>query len=104
MHARTKAGRMQGGRANSRGLSRGVQQGAVHQGAVVSILDQIVGFAGVAALWRLVGDADLHGVFRVVEVNDVNVKDQNGRAGDEVSCSGREGGGRGHTQRRSLKT
>lgn len=40
------------------------------------------------------GDADLHGVLRVVEVNDVNVKDQNGRAGDEVSCGGREGGRR----------
>lgn len=75
---------------NSRGLSRGVQQGAVHQGAVVSVLDQIVSLAGVAALLRLVGNLDLHGVFGVVEIDDVNVKDENGRAGNEISCSRRE--------------
>lgn len=88
LHARTTAGRMQWGRANSRGLSRGVEQSAVHQGAVVAILDQIVRFAGVAALRRLARDADLHGVIGVVEINDVNVKDEHGRAGDEISCGG----------------
>lgn len=75
---------------NSRGLSRGVQQGAVHQGAVVSVLDQIVSLAGVTALLRLVGNPDLHGVFGVVEINDVDVKDEDGRAGNEISCSRRE--------------
>lgn len=103
LHARTNAGRMQWGRANSRGLSRGVQQGAIHQGAVVAILDKIVCFAGVAALRRLVGDANLHGVLGVVEINDVNVKDENGRAGDEISCSGKWERGRGYVQRRALK-
>lgn len=75
---------------NSRGLSRGVQQGAVHQGAVVAVLDQVVSLAGVAALLRPVGNLDLHGVFGVVEINDVDVKDENGRAGNEISCSRRE--------------
>lgn len=33
---------------------------------------------------------DLHDVFGVVEVNDVNIEDEDSRAGDEVSCRGRE--------------
>lgn len=31
---------------------------------------------------------DLHRIFGVVEVNDMDVKDQNSRAGDEFSCGG----------------
>lgn len=80
--------RVQCGRVNSRGGSRGVQQGAVHQGAIVTIVNQIIGFTDRAALRGLVGHFDLDRVFGVVEVNDVNVKDQNGRARDEVSYSG----------------
>ena len=64
---------------------RGEQQGAVHEGAVVVVVDEVVGVAGlVANLW--LGD-DLHGdvVLGVVEVDDVHVKDQHGRAGDVLA-------------------
>lgn len=79
-----------GCRVNSRGGSRGVQQGAVHQGAIVTILNQIVSFTGHAALLRLVGNFNLDLVFGVVEINDMNVKDQHSRARNEVSYSGRK--------------
>lgn len=81
---------MQCGRVNSRGRSRGVQQGAVHQGAIITILNQIVSFTGHAALLRLVDNFNLDLVFGVVEINDMNVKDQHSRARDEVSYSGRK--------------
>lgn len=81
-------GGMQCGRVNSRGRSRGVQQGAVHQGAIITILDQIVSFADLAALLGFVGRCNLDWVFGVVEINDVNVEDQHSRARNEVSCSG----------------
>ncbi len=80
---------MQCSRVNSRGRSRGVQQGAVHQGAIVTILNQIVSFAGRAAFLRLVGNFNLDLVFGVVEINDVNVKDEHSRARNEVACSRR---------------
>ena len=32
------------------------------------------------------GNLYLDGVFRVVEVNDINVKDEDGRAGNEIVC------------------
>lgn len=81
---------MQCGGVNSRGRSRGVQQGAIHQGAVVTVLNQVIGFTGYAALLRLVGNFNLHWVFWVVEIDNVNVKDQHSRARDEVIYSERE--------------
>ena len=78
---------MQCSTVNSRGRSRGVQQGPVHEGAIVTIINQIIGFTGDVAFLRLVGDFDPDRVFGVVEINDMNVKDQHGRARDEVSCS-----------------
>lgn len=81
---------MQCSRVNSRGRSRGVQQGAVHQGAIITISDQVVSFTGPSAFLRLVGNFNLDRIFGVVEVNDVNVKDQHSRARNEVSYSGRK--------------
>lgn len=74
--------------AKSGGRSRGVQQGAVHQGAIVAIVNQIVRLAGGAAFPRLVGNLDVDRVFGVVEVDDVDVKDQHGRARNQFACSG----------------
>lgn len=71
---------------NSRGRSRGVQQRPVHQGAVIAILNVIVRFAGGIAVLGLAGHSDLDWIFGVVEIYDVNVKDQHGRARNEVSC------------------
>lgn len=68
-----------------RSYSRGVEQGAVHQGAVVTVLDQVVHLTGQVALLGLAGHLDLNEVFRVVEVDNVDVEDQDGRARDEVS-------------------
>lgn len=90
---------MQCSRVNSRGRSRGVQQGAVHQGAIVTVVDQIVSFTGRVAFLRLVGDFNLNMVFGVVEINDVNVKDQHSRGRYEVFYSGRK-----TTNRAVLKT
>lgn len=76
-----------GARARQRreGRSRGVEEGSVHQGAVIAILNQIVGLAGRGAVLGLVDHPDLHRILGVVEVNDVDVKDQDGGAGDEFS-------------------
>lgn len=81
-------GGMQCGRVNSGGRSRGIQQGAFHQGAIITIMNQIVGFTGHAALLRFVGSFNLDWVFGVVEINDMNVKDEHSRARNEVSYSG----------------
>lgn len=83
MHAAGRGGECSGA------CSRGVQQGSVHQGTIIAILDQIVHFAGHVAVLRLVGSRDTDGVFGVVEINDLNVKDQHSRAGNEVLYSGR---------------
>lgn len=72
-------------RVNSRGRSRGVQKCPVQQGAVVAIVNQIVGLAGHITFLRLVGDSDLDRIFGVVEVNHVDIKDQHSRARNEVS-------------------
>jgi len=77
---------VQCGGANSRGRSRGVEQGAVHQRAVVAVLDDVVRLAGPVAQRGLVGHPDLHRVLGVVEVDDVDVKDQYCGTGDEVNC------------------
>lgn len=69
------------------GCSRGVQQGAVHQRAVVAVLDDVVLLTDPGAQGGLVGHPDLHRVLRVVEVDDVDVEDQHRGAGDEVACS-----------------
>lgn len=81
---------MQCSRVNSRGRSRGVQQGTVHQRAVVTILYVIVSFTGHVAFLRLVGHFNLDWIVGVVEINDVNVKDQHSGARNELSCSQRE--------------
>lgn len=76
---------MQCSRVHSGGRSRGVEQGTVHQGAVVTILNVIVRVTGHAAFLRLVGHFNLDWVVGVVKINDVNVKDQHSRAGNELS-------------------
>lgn len=60
---------------NQEERSRGVQQGAVHQGTIVTVLNHIVSFTGHVAFLRLVDDLDLDRIVGVVEVNDVDVKD-----------------------------
>lgn len=77
--------RVQCSRVNSRGRSRGVQQGAVHQGAIVAVLNQIVSFTSHVTLLRLMGNFDIDWIFWVVEINDVNVKDEHSRSRNEVS-------------------
>lgn len=71
------------------GDSRGEQQGAVHEGAVVMVVDEVVHLAGLVAVLRLRDDLDGDVVLGVVEVNDVHVKDQYGRAGDVLTCRNR---------------
>ena len=80
---------MQCSRVNSRGCSRGVQQGAVHQGAIITIVYQVVRFTGPFAFLRLVGNFNIDRVLWVVEIDDVNVEDQHSRGRNEVSYSGR---------------
>lgn len=54
------------------------------------VLKQVISFTGHAALLRLVGNFNLDWVFWVVEINNVNVKDQHSRARDEVIYSDTE--------------
>lgn len=56
------------------GHSRGEEQRAVHQGAVVVVPDEVVHLGGVVAHLGSVGDVDAHGVIGVVEVDDMNVE------------------------------
>lgn len=58
------------------GDSRGKEQRAVHQGAVVVVADEVVGRGGVVTHVGLVRGVDAHRVIGVVEVDDVNVKDE----------------------------
>lgn len=60
------------------GYSRGEQQCAVHQGAVVVVADEVVHLCGVVAHLGSVGDVDAHGVVGVVEVDDVDVEHEHG--------------------------
>lgn len=62
--------------------SRGVDRRAVHQGGVVVVLDKVALLALPSALLGLVRDGDVSAVGRVVEVDDVHVEHQHGRAGD----------------------
>lgn len=81
---------MQCSRVNSRGRSRRVQQGTIHQGAVITILNVIVSFSGHVAFLRLVGHFDLDWIFGVVEINDMNIKDQHSGARNKLSYGGRK--------------
>lgn len=58
--------------------SRGEEQSAVHQGAVVVVADEVVHLRGLVTRLRSVGDVDVHCVVGVVEVDDVNVKHHHG--------------------------
>lgn len=62
----------------SGGNLRGKEQSPVQQSAVVMVADQVVQSRGVVAHFRFVGDLELHFVAWVVEVDDVDVKDQDG--------------------------
>lgn len=54
--------------------SRGEEQRAVHQGAVVVVADQVVHLGGLITQFGSVGDLDVQGVVGVVEVDDVKVE------------------------------
>lgn len=56
--------------------SRGEEQGAVHQCAVVMVAHKVVLLGGLITRLRPVGGPDVHGIVGVVEVDDVNVKDE----------------------------
>lgn len=56
--------------------SRGEEQRAVHQRAVVVIADQVVHLGGLVTQFGPVGGLDVHAVVGVVEVDDVNVEDE----------------------------
>lgn len=67
------------------GDSRGKEQRAVHEGAVVVIVDEVVHFCGVITHFGSVGDLDGHRVVGIVEVDHVDVKDEHGRRRDHVT-------------------
>lgn len=67
------------------GDSRGEERCAVHQGAVVVVVDEVVQPGGLVTHFGFVGDLDVHFVVGVVEVDDVNVKHQHSRRGDDVT-------------------
>lgn len=67
------------------GDSRGEERRAVHQGAVVVVVHQVVHLGGVVAHLGPEGDLDFDGVAGVVEVDDVNVKHEHGRRRDDVT-------------------
>lgn len=56
------------------GDSRGEEQRAVHQGAVVVVADEVVHLGGLITHLGSVGDLDAQGVVGVVEVDDVKVE------------------------------
>lgn len=56
------------------GDSRGEEQRAVHQGAVVVVADKVVHLGGLITHLGSVGDLDVQGVVGVVEVDDVKVE------------------------------
>ena len=64
---------------------RGKQQGPIHEGAVVVVVDEVVRIAGLVAILWLVDDLHSDVVLGVVEVDDVHVKDQHGRAGNVLT-------------------
>lgn len=67
-----------------RGLGEGYVRGeevcAVQHGAVVVVLDEVVGAGGLVALLGFEGAHNLHDVSGVVEVNHVDIKDEHCRA------------------------
>ncbi len=60
------------------GDSRGEERRAVHQGAVVVVVDEVVHPSGFVTRLGSVGDLDVHCVVGVVEVDNLNVKHQHG--------------------------
>lgn len=67
------------------GDSRGEEWRAVHQGAVVVVVDEVVHLGGHVTRLGSVGDLDADCVVGVVEVDDVDVKHQHSRRGDDVT-------------------
>lgn len=65
--------------------SRGEEQRAVHQRAVVVVADEVVHLGGLITRLGPVGGPDVHGIVGVVEVDDVNVKDEHSRWWDDVT-------------------
>lgn len=66
--------------------SRGEEQRAVHQRAVVVVADEVVHLGGLVTQVRPVGGLDVHCVLGVVEVDDVNVKHEDSWWWDDVTC------------------
>lgn len=58
------------------GDSRGEEWRAIHQGAVVVVVDEVVLPGGLVTHFGFVGDLDFYRVVGVVEVDNVNVKHQ----------------------------
>lgn len=56
------------------GDSRGEEQRAIHQGAVVVVADEVVHLGGLITHLRSVGGLDVQGVVGVVEVDNVKVE------------------------------
>lgn len=56
--------------------SRGEEQRAVHQRAVVVVAHEVVHLRGVVTRLGPVGGPDVHRIAGVVEVDDVNLKDE----------------------------
>lgn len=48
-------------------------------------MDEVVHCGGLVTHLGFVDDLDVHGIVGVVEVNDVDVKDEHSRRGDDVS-------------------
>lgn len=64
---------------------RGKEQRAVHEGAVVVVADEVVRFCGLVTHVGSVDDLDSHRVVGVVEVDDVDVKDEHSRRRDHIT-------------------
>lgn len=47
--------------------------------------DKVIRSTGVVTLQRFVGNLNVHGVFWIVEVNDVEIKDQDCRTRNKVT-------------------
>lgn len=64
---------------------RGKEQRPVHEGAVVVVADEVVHFCGLVTHFGSVDDLDSHSVVGVVEVDDVDVKDEHSRRRDHIT-------------------
>ena len=76
---------MQCSSLRGRGHSRGVEEGAIHQGAIVAVLNQIISLTSHDAFLWLVKDLSCNSIFGVVEIDYMDVKHQHCRARNELS-------------------